>query len=154
MSTIPNIPEASLTTAQIGGFETLSIAPIDIGALDQYTISATTTTHNSITSPFTYTTVGQLTTAQYGTFNTMSVNSIDEISVRTRNQKKYIIAGNYNEYKYFIDRKKFDPQEYIYVNNADTLRGLYNIHGYYVGSWRKRQDIDIIKMNIELANIE
>lgn len=148
MSTIPNVPETSLTTAQIGGFETLSIAPIDIGALDQYTITATTTT------PFSYTSVGQLTTAQYGTFNTMSVNTIDEISIRTRNQKKYIIAGNYNEYKYFIDRKKFDPQEYIYVNNADTLRGLYNIHGYYVGSWRKRHDIDIIKMNIEIANIE
>jgi len=39
--------------------------------------------------------------------------------------------------------------EYRYVRSVDDLRGMQNIKGFYVGTWSKRPDIDLIKSFIE-----
>lgn len=119
----------------------------DIGALDQYTITASSITTGAIHSGVI---TGINTSGIYGTNSFYTVQ--DEIDLPK--QKKYIVAGNYQEYKFFINKKKLDSNDFVYVNDFKTLRGLKNIHGYYIGSWRNREDISDIKLAIELANIE
>lgn len=142
MSILPSTPVPPLTTAQINELEYFT--PMEITDLDQFTITSTSITNVAL-GP---------NNISYDTNSTLSIDNLDQITIRVRNNKKYVIAGNYKEYKYFIDKKKFNPEEYVYVNDADSLRGLHDIHGYYVGTWRSRQDIDSIKLNIEMANIK
>lgn len=67
-------------------------------------------------------------------------------------KKKYIVAGNYEEYNEFMYRHRDTPNEvYVYVDSYTQLKGMLNIEGYYVGTYYKRPDIgrikDIIKMS-------
>ena len=67
-------------------------------------------------------------------------------------KKKYIVAGNYEEYNEFMYRHRDTPNEvYVYVDSYTQLKDLINIEGYYVGTYYKRHDIgrikDIIKMS-------
>ena len=65
--------------------------------------------------------------------------------------KKYIVAGNYEEYKAYI-RKKIDINtEFIYVDNPNKIRGLSDIEGYYIGTYNSRTDIDNIKEIIRIT---
>lgn len=126
-----------LTTADISTmtwdtqqFSTLSITPLS--TLQISSIYTTTSSLNSI-----------------NTINPISYDN-DYIPVYTT---KYIIAGSYAEYKDFLKRKSFNSDEYKFVSNSNVLRGMRNVHGYYVGSWRQRTDIEDIKLAIELANL-
>ena len=67
--------------------------------------------------------------------------------------KKYIVAGNYAEYQAWLKEKGFTPQEYVYVDNVNTLRGTANPHGFYVGSWERRKDINDISTEIRLRQM-
>ena len=61
-------------------------------------------------------------------------------------KKKYVVAGNLEEYNDFMRRHKDTPNEvYVYVDNHLQLIGRTNIEGYYVGTYYKRRDIDRIK---------
>jgi len=80
-----------------------------------------------------------------------SITSIQEF--KEIKSTKYVIAGNQLEYQNFLKRKGFSADEYKYVYHSDMLYGMRNIHGYYVGSWRSRTDIDEIKKEIENCNI-
>ena len=67
-------------------------------------------------------------------------------------KKKYIVAGNYEEYNEFMYRHRDTPNEiYVYVDSYTQLKGMIDIEGYYVGTYYKRSDIgrikDIIKMS-------
>jgi hypothetical protein len=61
---------------------------------------------------------------------------------------KFIVAGNYREYKDHIARKGYDPFEYVYVSDPMQLRGYTEIEGFYIGSYKSRPDIDQIRTNI------
>lgn len=68
----------------------------------------------------------------------------------------YIVAGNRAEFERYVqDKYEYWSKmamlmpEYKYVSNVDTIRGMTNIKGFYVGTWAKRPDIDVIKSFIE-----
>lgn len=78
-------------------------------------------------------------------------NDYNTSSVKTT---KYVIAGDRKQYAEFIKRKGFSETEYQYLYDADMIEGLRNVHGFYVGSWREREDINKIKQNIIKSNME
>jgi hypothetical protein len=56
----------------------------------------------------------------------------------------YVIAGTYEEYNNFIKGRNYNTSEYKYVTNANSLRGVTDPHGFFVGTWEKRLDRDDI----------
>lgn len=68
--------------------------------------------------------------------------------------KKYVVAGNYQEYKSHIDEKGYLKSEYVYVNSPDQLRGLDKIEGFYIGSYEQRPDIEEIRQQIQLIKFK
>ena len=67
-------------------------------------------------------------------------------------KKKYIVAGNYQEYNEFMYRHRDTPNEvYVYVDSYTQLKGIVNIEGYYVGTYYKRHDIGAIKDIIKMS---
>ena len=67
-------------------------------------------------------------------------------------KKKYIVAGNYQEYNEFMYRHRDTPNEvYVYVDSYTQLKGMVNIEGYYVGTYYKRHDIGAIKDIIKMS---
>ena len=79
------------------------------------------------------------------------------------NQKIFIIAGTYDQYRNWV-RKNFDRiyesdpfksislSNFVYVSNPDQLNGHREVHGYFVGTFRNRPDIRDIVMQIRLIN--
>jgi len=59
--------------------------------------------------------------------------------------RKYIVSGTFNEYRNYIAKKGYSPQEYTYVSNSDSLRGKSEIDGFYIGTYEQRADIDEIR---------
>jgi len=55
-------------------------------------------------------------------------------------RKIFVIAGNIQQYNYYIKAKGFDKL-YVYVSSPDTLRGHQDVHGVFIGTWRERKDI-------------
>jgi hypothetical protein len=52
--------------------------------------------------------------------------------------KNYIIAGNHAEYIDWLNRKILSPSAHVYVSGPDTIRGIRNPHGRFIGTWYKR----------------
>lgn len=70
---------------------------------------------------------------------------------------KYIVAGTYGEYNTWLMHKirtdKHYPVEHCrYVDSVNMLRGLTACHGFFVGSYEQRQDIDLIRDAIRIVN--
>lgn len=84
------------------------------------------------------------------------INGTWDIPMKDKKKKIYIVAGNYNEYRDYVNRKKLeDPEKYknielIYVNSEITLLGLSEIEGFYIGTYYERNDIEDIKRNIQI----
>ena len=69
-------------------------------------------------------------------------------------KKKYIVAGNYQEYNEFMYRHRDTSNEvYVYVDSAEHLKGIVNIEGYYVGTYYKRHDFADIKEVIRISKL-
>lgn len=82
-------------------------------------------------------------------------------------EKLFIVAGTRQEYEFFI-RKKADElaktkyltktgypislSHFVYVSGYETLRGHRDIHGWFYGTYRRRQDIKDIVMQIRVSN--
>jgi hypothetical protein len=66
-------------------------------------------------------------------------------------ERKYVVAGNHAQYRLWLQQKGFDPHEYVYVPTAERFRGLSNPHGFFIGTYNERNDIDEIKLQIKLA---
>ena len=68
--------------------------------------------------------------------------------------KKYIISGNYDQYRLYVINKRKDIHnsntEYLYVNSVKDLVGLVNIQGYYIGTYYNRSDISKIQDRIAI----
>ena len=58
----------------------------------------------------------------------------------------YVIAGNYNEYlEYAKNHAVKYPDEkrrILFVQDQETFRGTENPEGIFIGTWRKRLDIE------------
>jgi hypothetical protein len=76
--------------------------------------------------------------------------------------KIFIVAGNYNQFLEYRNRKWTEYREagidisiddFVYVSSPDSIRGRRNVHGFYIGTWDQRPDIEDIKLNIKLANV-
>ena len=76
-------------------------------------------------------------------------------------KKIHVVAGSHREYLELIKKKRgeffSEPHmteeifpEYIYVSDVDQLRGLCRIEGFYYGTYWARNDIDDIKLNIDI----
>ena len=73
----------------------------------------------------------------------------------------YIVSGNRHEFEDYC-RRKFDefvsveprrcPPNYVYVNSADRLRGLSEVHGFKIGTYKQRPDINEIERMIFVIN--
>ena len=76
-------------------------------------------------------------------------------------EKLYIIAGNRQEFEFFI-RKKADDlvkdgypislSHFVYVSSPETLLGHRDVHGWFYGSYRQRKDLRDIVMQIRVIN--
>jgi hypothetical protein len=74
------------------------------------------------------------------------------------NDKYYVIAGSHEEYKAFILRKAMEMtidgntsislSDFVYVSGPETLRGLRNPRGFFVGTWQKKSDIKDILLTL------
>jgi hypothetical protein len=56
----------------------------------------------------------------------------------------YVIAGNSDEYHSYIRTKNNSIESYRYVRDEDSIRGIENPDGVFIGSWRKRKDIKVL----------
>ena len=68
----------------------------------------------------------------------------------SRKDTIWIVAGNSQEFDAYIlrcaQRKSWTTlTEYKFVFSTDQLRGLDNIKGFYIGSYKSRPDIDEIR---------
>jgi hypothetical protein len=56
--------------------------------------------------------------------------------------KLFVVAGNYQEFQDFVIRKRMKgfSYDFVYVSNRDTIRGLDTIRGFYIGTYRQRED--------------
>ena len=73
--------------------------------------------------------------------------------------KLYVVAGNMDEFRQFVNRKKAEHDKaneimprYIFVHSTDTLRGLSKVHGWFTGTYQRRSDIEEIKIRISVIN--
>lgn len=77
------------------------------------------------------------------------------------NDRIFIVAGHVSEYTHWV-KKNFDRfyaknksmslSNFVYVSGPEMLRGYSEVHGYFVGSYKNRQDIEHIKMMIKMIN--
>lgn len=61
----------------------------------------------------------------------------------------YIIAGNNEEY---LKWRRTRTGNSVYVYSPDALLGCRNISGYFIGSYRKRDDLDDILFKLDIVN--
>ena len=66
--------------------------------------------------------------------------------------KKFIVCGNSNEYHNYIRMNNKSPQEYVYLHDTQQFRGLSEVHGVFVGTYRQRPDIEEIVHAIRWMN--
>ena len=54
----------------------------------------------------------------------------------------YVIAGNADQYHDYVKKNYHTGKTYRYVRNKDSIRGVENPDGVFIGSWRERDDIN------------
>ena len=61
--------------------------------------------------------------------------------------KHFIIAGNHQQFKEFVNKKlsslteSFRFTDFVYVSGPEIFKGYSNPHGWFIGTWRERPDI-------------
>ena len=64
----------------------------------------------------------------------------------------FVVCGSLTEFREFSNKKQKENQDYQYdyryVYDRKTLLGHNNPHGCFYGSWRQRQDIQEILMDL------
>jgi len=73
------------------------------------------------------------------------------------NNKIFVVAGNYEQYKDWVKRNlaentSISLSNFVYVNGPEVFRGFNQVHGYFVGSYRTRPDIREIVWEIRRIN--
>ena len=68
----------------------------------------------------------------------------EKYSTKQHSGKIFIVAGNRAEYTAWVERNGYKYTETQYVQNAQSLKGLENIKGFYIGTYASRHDIQDI----------
>jgi hypothetical protein len=70
--------------------------------------------------------------------------------------KFFVVAGNYQEFQDFVIRKRTKgfTYDFVYVSNAEMLRGMTTIRGFYIGTYREREDWPIIRDLIAIIKVK
>ena len=59
--------------------------------------------------------------------------------------KNFVIAGNFNEYALWREKQSWvDAPNTVCVSSPAVLKGTLNPHGFFIGSWRNRDDLEDI----------
>ena len=66
--------------------------------------------------------------------------------------KQYIVCGDSRQYFDYIKRTNKDPRTHVYLHDVQQLRGLSEVHGVFVGTYRERSDIEEIVRAIRWMN--
>jgi hypothetical protein len=68
----------------------------------------------------------------------------------------YVVAGNRDQFDNFVIRKRMlgFSYDFRYVWNADVLRGLTKIRGFYVGDYKSHPEWLNIKQAIEIIKLK
>ena len=69
----------------------------------------------------------------------------------------FVISGNHNEFvRYVAQRIAANPslnsRDFQYVYGEDVFRGRSQVHGVFIGSFRKRKDLQELVFMIRLIN--
>lgn len=73
-----------------------------------------------------------------------------------RQHSTFIVAGNKREFEHYVLRKQQEgtqAENYVYVDTVDKIRGMCDVHGFFIGTYEKRPDIDDIVLAIKMCNI-
>lgn len=74
--------------------------------------------------------------------------------------KIYIIAGTHDEYlqwrnkhypELLLNGQITKPTDITYVSGAETLKGISNPSGRFIGTWYKRSNIEEILFQLQIA---
>jgi hypothetical protein len=68
----------------------------------------------------------------------------------------YIVAGNRDQFDNFVIRKRVlgFNYDFKYVSDANVLRGLTKIRGFYVGDYKMHSDWPNIEMMIYIIKLK
>jgi hypothetical protein len=64
--------------------------------------------------------------------------------------KLFIIAGNYQQFQEY-QRKGYSDDILVYVSSIDTLKGIREPRGKFIGTWYKREDMLVILYQLSVA---
>ncbi len=64
--------------------------------------------------------------------------------------KLFIIAGNHDQFREY-QRKDTSSDILVYVSSIDTLRGIREPKGKFIGTWYRREDINKIIYQLSVA---
>ena len=67
-------------------------------------------------------------------------------------KRNYVVAGNYEQFLLWIRERGLDSSEWVYVSNRDTIRGLRNPGGRFIGTWYERKDAFDILVALRVAS--
>lgn len=67
-------------------------------------------------------------------------------------KRQYIVAGNYGQFAQWIRERGLDSSEWVYVSNRDTIRGVRNPGGRFIGTWYEREDAMDILVALRVAS--
>jgi hypothetical protein len=73
-------------------------------------------------------------------------------------EKLFIVAGNREQYREWVKTNltRFPNillQNFVYVSGPEIFRGYSEVHGFYIGNYRERPDIEEIKNMIMIINM-
>ena len=68
-------------------------------------------------------------------------------------RRAYVLAGNFNEYLYWLKESNANRIEFPYISSIQTIFGIENITVIRTGTWWRRDDIEKIEQIIKIANI-
>jgi hypothetical protein len=70
--------------------------------------------------------------------------------------KLFVVAGNYAEFQDFVIRKRMKgfTYDFVYVSGAEMLNGMTTIRGFYIGTYRNRQDWSEIRDKIAIIKVK
>ena len=70
--------------------------------------------------------------------------------------KLFVVAGNYQEFQDFVIRKRMKgfSYDFVYVSSPEMLKGMTTIRGFYIGTYRNRQDWSEIRDQIAIIKVK
>jgi len=69
------------------------------------------------------------------------------------NHRKFIVAGNHNEYIQYLKENNISSEDVHYVSSVKMLYGCTNTQLVFTGTWYKRKDIVDIQTMAKIISV-